>query len=75
MAELLAKLKNRAHRWQTTARDDVLADPHLIEIIGSEYREGPTTTPAASARPNDYGNTTRRMTRGEIMAFDLDLLP
>jgi hypothetical protein len=75
VAQLLATLKNRPHRWRTTAREDVLADPHLLEIIGSEYRDGPTTTPAASARPNDYGSSTRKMARGEVLAFDLALLP
>jgi hypothetical protein len=75
IARLLAKLKNRTHRWPTTASDDVLADPHLIEIIGSEYRDGPTTTPAASAKPNDNGIHIRKLARGEYLGFDRDLLP
>jgi hypothetical protein len=74
-ARLLAKLKNRPHRWPATATADVLADPHLLEIIGSEYCNGPTTTPAASARPSHYGDSTRQLATGSSAAFDLDLLP
>ena len=59
VAKFLTRLKNRPTRWPNTDRDDVLADPHLIEIVASEYGEGATTTPAVSAKPNGYGNSTR----------------
>ena len=49
VAKLLSRLKNRAHRWPNTLQCDGLADHHLVEILGTEYRMGPTETPAASA--------------------------
>lgn len=60
-AQLLAKLKNRTHRWPTVARDTLVATPSAVEVIATEYNMGSTTTPSATAKPNWYGLAVRNL--------------
>jgi hypothetical protein len=55
VAKLLARLKNRPHRWPNVAKGDVIDTEELVKIVATEYNMGPTATPAASAQPNMYG--------------------
>jgi hypothetical protein len=72
LAKLLARLKNRPHRWPTVAKDDVIDTEKLVEIVATEYNIGPTATPAASAKPNMYGELHIR-TRVDTPADDFAL--
>lgn len=54
-AELLARLKNRSHRFPTVKRTDFGTNKNAVEIIGTEYNGGGTTTPLVDAGSNFYG--------------------
>jgi len=53
VAKLLARLKNRDNRWPDVLKQDVMANSDLLDIVLTEYRNGPSLTPAADAVP-DY---------------------
>jgi hypothetical protein len=60
VAKLLARLKNRAHRWPDVLRTDVLdsantSPDQLVGIVASEYNIGPTLTHYLAAEENRYG--------------------
>jgi hypothetical protein len=60
VAKLLARLKNRVHRWPNVPKTGFLAEPDLLEIVATEYRIGPTATPRANAKPDPaYSGFTR----------------
>ncbi|NKY38487.1 hypothetical protein [Cellulomonas septica] len=55
-ARLLARLKNRSHRYPGLARADFGTAQRAAEIVATEYNQGGTSTPAAAARPSWYGS-------------------
>ncbi|CAN7761600.1 hypothetical protein LJR130_007090 [Variovorax sp. LjRoot130] len=55
-AQLLAKLKNRAHRFPMMSMRDVLASDQAIGMIATEYNRGGFDTPLASMKNNAYGD-------------------
>ena len=52
VAKLLARLKNRANRWPDVLTEDVMSNDDLLDIVSTEYRIGPTLTPADQAEPD-----------------------
>lgn len=54
-ARLLARLKNRPHRWPNTPSGELCDDQHAVEILATEYNIGATATPAENAGPNHNG--------------------
>lgn len=54
-AQLLASLKNRAHRFPTLTRAQFAANRNAVGVVATEYNSGGTDTPAAQAAPADYG--------------------
>lgn len=60
-AQLLAMLKNRPHRWPSTAATAFIAEPNALDVVATEYHIGARDTPAASARPDAYGSGVRAL--------------
>jgi hypothetical protein len=59
-AQLLAKIKNRAHRYPTMSARDLLSDGTAISVIATEYNRGAFSTPTANFKPNTYGERVRQ---------------
>ena len=68
VAKLLARLKNRAHRWPDVLRANVLDTDNLVKIVATEYNIGPTLTHYLAADDNWYGN----IISGTVAAQDDD---
>ena len=66
-ARLLARLKNRAHRYPSLTADQLYGDQNAVAILGTEYHVGPTTTLAAQASPEDYGRSIGMLTGSSSM--------
>lgn len=62
-AQLLAKLKNRPHRFPTLPSAGVLTNDQAIEVIATEYNRGGFETPTADLKANFNGNFARRLVR------------
>ena len=61
-ARLLARLKNRAHRWPDLAPDALLRNELAMRVIASEYNLGASETPQAAAMPTAYGGKVYTVT-------------
>jgi hypothetical protein len=75
VAKLLARLKNRPHRWPNVPRTDFFTEPDLLEIVATEYRIGPRATPAASAKPDIAYSTFARFNSSSMGFLDQALFP
>lgn len=62
-AKLLAKLKNRPHRYPEMTKGELGADDHALGVLATEYNMGGTDTPRHEAQPSEeYGKfVTDRM--------------
>jgi hypothetical protein len=58
-AQLLAKIKNRAHRFPALAARDVLTNPRAIGVLATEYHGGAYDTPLASFKEDSNGSRAR----------------
>jgi hypothetical protein len=58
-AQLLAKLKNRAHRFPSLTATDVLTNTEAIGVIATEYNRGGFDTPTATMSVNSNGRWVR----------------
>jgi hypothetical protein len=77
-AQLLAKLKNRAHRFPGLTAKEVLSNPNAIGVIATEYHIGGTDTPLADAGSDIYGdavNATVNADSGGLTLFYPDPPP
>jgi hypothetical protein len=55
--KLLTTLKNRANRFPSLRKDDLLSNDHAAAVIATEYNKGATKSTASAAQPSDYGRT------------------
>jgi hypothetical protein len=62
-AKLLAKLKNRPHRFPTLSAKAVLTNDQAIEAIATEYNRGGFDTPTADLESNFNGRFAKRLVR------------
>lgn len=55
-AKLLAKLKNRDHRYPEMTKAEFGANERAKGVVATEYNSGGTDTPRDLAYPSEYGN-------------------
>jgi hypothetical protein len=60
---LLAKLKNRPHRWPALTRAQMRANQRACEIVGTEYNIGARDSPASN--PSDPSKEAQARPHGE----------
>lgn len=72
---VLQKLKNRTHRYPSLDAEELLADSKALQVIATEYNQGPTTTPRDCVNPgdrcvgpNDYGREVYTIITSPMMA-------
>jgi hypothetical protein len=53
--QLLARLKNRSHRFPDLTQAEFMRNDDAVGIVATEYNQGGTSTPAAQAGASDYG--------------------
>lgn len=63
----LQKLKNRSHRVPQLDYAGLLADQKALMVIATEYNQGPTTTPWATAGENAYGREVYTIVTSPMM--------
>lgn len=68
-AQLLAKLKNRPHRFPGLTAQQVLTDLNAIEIIETEYNRGAYDTPLATMKGNHQGSMAKRYVADDGAGF------
>jgi hypothetical protein len=66
-ARLLARLKNRPHRFPRITVSQLLNNRDALAILGTEYHLGPTQTPLSNARPEDYGRSVAMLAASSAM--------
>ncbi|MFB9499737.1 hypothetical protein ACFFR6_22410 [Saccharothrix mutabilis subsp. capreolus] len=67
-ARLLARLKNRSHRYPGMSRAAFGAHERATKIIATEYNLGGSRTPVAPANPSWYGDEARKNMNDPEMA-------
>lgn len=66
-ASLLARLKNRPHRYRAMPRADFGANQAAVALTATEYNIGPSATPLADAKPTEYGTTVWTDMQSDVM--------
>jgi hypothetical protein len=66
-ARLLARLKNRPHRYPTMTRAAFGANERAVKIVATEYNIGASTTGEALAEPSPYGGDVWHKTQDPLM--------
>jgi hypothetical protein len=54
-AALLARLKNRMHRWPAETQQQFLKDQNALQIISTEFNTGAINSPRESTKPDSSG--------------------
>lgn len=74
-ARYLAKLKNRPNRFPALEgeRMTVFGQGREAAVIGTEYNQGPSGSPGATADPSDHGLTIAHLTYSDAMRIVLGL--
>ena len=70
---VLQALKNRVNRVPQLNAEQLLADQKSIQIIATEYNQGPTTTPWATVGENAYGREVYTIVTSPMIGAMTDL--